>query len=108
MQEQDLASPIRRGEDVILNFTMTPLTDITGWTISCRIKRALADPITLVTITASITSAAAGTFAVALGATQTSTLSAGTYVYDVWRTNPGAAAGLAIGSVLVKGTVKQP
>jgi len=106
-QLQDLP-PFYRGEDVTLNFTMAPTTDITGWTMSFRIKTQLTDPVALLTVNATITVAAAGTFAVALTAAQTTSLPAGTYDYDVWRTDSGSAAALALGKATVKGTVKLP
>ena len=100
--------PFYRGEDLALNFTMTPLTDITGWTMSCRVKPAGADSPILLTISATITSAPAGTFAVAVTAAQTTTLPAGAYSYDVWRTDSGSAAVLALGTLTMAGTVKVP
>lgn len=107
-QPQDIG-PIYRGEDVTLNFTMTPLTDITGWTMSFRVKAKLEDASVLLgPINASITTAAAGTFSVPLTAAQTSTLPVGTYDYDVWRTDSGSAATLDLGKLTVKGSVKTP
>lgn len=101
-------APVYRGSDVTLNFTMTPLTDITGWTMSFRLKVNQGDPTALLTINASITTAAAGTFAVAITAAQTTTLPAGQYMWDVWRTDSGSANPLALGPMTVLGTVKIP
>jgi hypothetical protein len=106
-QLQDIG-PIYRGEDVSLNFTLTPLTDITGWTLSFALKQRLDDPSARLTVAGSITTASAGTFAVALSAANTTSLSAGTYRYDVWRTDSGSAAALATGALTVKGTVRLP
>jgi hypothetical protein len=102
---QDIG-PIYRGEDITLNFTMSPLTDITGWTMSFRLAQGTT---TMLTVSATITTAAAGTFAVALTAAQTSTLSASSqYTYDVWRTDSGSAAALSVGMVTVLGSVRVP
>jgi hypothetical protein len=100
--------PVYRGSDVTLNFTESPVVDITGWTMSFRLKQSQADPTTLLTVNASITSAPAGTFSVALTAAQTLTLAAGTYQWDVWRTDTGSANALATGTLIVTGSVKIP
>lgn len=96
-----------RGEDVTLNFTMAPVVDITGWTISFRAKSD-ATQTALVTVNATITVAASGTFAVALTAAQTTSLNASTYAYDVWRTDSGAATALTMGTITSKGSPRIP
>lgn len=97
-----------RGEDVLITFTMTPVTDITGWNLSARIKTALTNPSTLLTIAGSVTSAAAGIFTVAVTAAQnTTTLSVGTYVYSVVRTDSGSVAVVSEGQILVSPTTYQ-
>lgn len=107
-QPQDIG-PIYRGEDVSMTFTMTPTTDITGWTMSFRLKAQISDASVLLgPVNATITTAAAGIFAVALTAAQTLTLPVGTYDYDIWRTDSGSAATLDLGKVTVKGSVKTP
>lgn len=106
-QIQDLG-PIYRGEDVTLVFTMTPTTDITGWTISTRVKQTATDPTSLVSASATITNAAAGIFTVALSAAQTNLLPAGQLPYDVWRTDSGSAAALSVGMLVVRGSVRIP
>lgn len=100
--------PFYRGEDVELDFTMTPLTDITGWTISCRVKLTPTDATALLTVNATIQTAAAGTFKVPFTSAQTSGLSANTYAYDVWRTDSGSQAALSIGSLTIKGSPRTP
>ena len=96
-----------RGEDVTLNFTMAPVVDITGWTLSFKVKQTATDA-ALLTIAGSVTVGASGTFGVALTAAQTTTLGVGTYVYDAWRTDSGAATALTYGTVTVKGTPRVP
>lgn len=99
---------VYRGETYTLAFTMTPLTDITGWTISWRLKTALTDVAALLTIVATTVVAASGTFSVTLTAAQTAALTMDTYVADVWRTDSGSEALLATGRLQVKGTVRVP
>lgn len=92
-----------RGEDILITFTMTPLTDITGWTISAKVKTAVQEPTALLTIAGTVTSAAAGIFTVAVTAAQnTSTLAVGRYDYSVTRTDSGSVAVLSEGTITVK------
>jgi hypothetical protein len=106
-QLQDIG-PIYRGEDVTFQFTMVPTTDITGWTITLRVKAALMDPAALLTVSGTLQAPAAGVFTVPLTATQTQSLSAGQYAYDVWRTDSGSAANLSLGLLVVKSSVRVP
>lgn len=100
--------PIYRGEDDALVFTMTPTTDITGWTISFRVKNTLSDATALVTQAATLTTPASGIFTVSLASATTAALLPGVYAYDVWRTDSGSAAALSIGSITVRASVKVP
>ena len=96
-----------RGEDILITFTMTPLTDITGWTISCGVKKSMSDPSPTLTIAGTVTNAAAGIFTVPVTAAQnTTTLQTGSYVYAVERTDSGSVAVLSEGSILVKPSAK--
>lgn len=97
-----------RGEDYVMAFTMTPTTNIAGWTISWRAKNATSDPSALYTVAGVITSAAAGQFSVTLPAATTTALTSDAYQCDVWRTDSGSAALLAMGRLLVKGSVRIP
>ena len=99
-----------KGEAIALVFTMTPLTDITGWTIEMNVKYDATDTAVLLTIAATITTAAAGIFTVNLTSAQTKTLytSAGgrPLAYDVQRTDAAAEAVLSIGSLSILQEVK--
>jgi len=96
-----------RGEDVLITFTMTPLTDITAWTITCVLKPTLDNATVLLTVAATVTSAAAGIYTVAFTAAQnTTTLSAGIYQYAVERTDSGSVAVLSEGTMQIKPTAK--
>jgi hypothetical protein len=94
-----------RGEDVLMTFTLTPVTDITAWTISCRVKASPQDTSALLTIAGTVTSAAAGIFTVPITAAQdTTTLQAGSYPYAVVRTDSGSIAVLSEGVLTIKPT----
>lgn len=108
MAEQQDIPTVYRGEDVNFVFTMTPLTDITGWTNSWRLKASFNDATVLLSINATLTTPASGIFTVALTAAQTTAIPAGNYVFDVWRTDSGSSAALAIGNLVVKGSVRIP
>lgn len=95
-----------RCEAVQLNFTMTPTTDITGWTISFCLKATPTDA-AILTVAGSVVSAAAGTFKVNLSKANL-TQPAGVYVYDVQRTDSGSEAVLSIGAFNLKSSVLYP
>jgi hypothetical protein len=98
-------TPFYRGETILLTYTMSPLTDITGWTLRLYVKAALSDTAVLLTVNGAITSAVAGTFSVTLTAAQTAALATGIYSYDVWRIDAGQECALAVGKMIVKGSV---
>ena len=97
---------VYRCETVQLNFTMTPTTDITGWTTSFCLKATPGDA-ALLTVPGAIVSAGAGTFKVNLSKTNL-TLPAGVYVYDVQRTDSGSEAVLSIGNFNLRPSVLYP
>ena len=91
-----------KGEHPIITFTMTPTTDITGWTITFTLKDSLDNPQTaLLTVSATLTTPASGIFTVELTAAQM-TRACKQYGYDVWRTDSGAEACLSVGQFLIK------
>lgn len=100
--------PIYKGEYVNLIFTQTPLTDITGWTISFRVKIDHSDSTPLLTVNATLTTPSVGVYTCSITSAQTAALSAGKYAFDVWRTDAGSEAILAIGNMIVKGSVRVP
>jgi hypothetical protein len=95
-----------RGEDVLLTFTEQPVpTNITGWTITFRIKVQLADVSSLLTIAGTVTDGPNGVYTVAISASQnTSVLTAGQYFHSVIRTDSGSVAVLSEGPVTVNST----
>jgi hypothetical protein len=92
-----------QGEDIQLNFALTPPTDITGWTLTGTVQNKLGGT-TAFTFTPSIVDAGRGWFQAGFARAQTSNLSPGDYVWDVRRTDSGKNAVLAHGEI----TLKQP
>jgi hypothetical protein len=87
-----------RGEDVVLDFEMTPLADVTGWAITLKVADTLGGAVQL-TKTATITDGPRGRFRVTIASADTASLSAGRYTWDCRRTDSGAKATLAHGEL---------
>ena len=104
---QDIG-PVYRGEDVTITFTMTPTTDISGWTIAGTFRQAPQQGPVLFTVAGSVTSAVAGIFTLSIAAATTASLPANLYAYDVWRTDSGSAANLSTGLMRVLGSSRVP
>ena len=99
---------IYRGEDIDLNFTMSPVADITGWTIVFTLAERLGNPTKILNgISGTVTSGPDGTFTVSLTSAQT-TITPGDYWYDVWRTDSGNKRVLAVGKFYVEDEVRIP
>lgn len=95
-----------KGEDVSLHFTMSPVEDITGWTIVLTLKQTPSTAV-LDVISATITDGPAGEFTIDMPASVTG-IEARSYVYDVVRTDPGAVKVLAMGTINIKAGVRTP
>ena len=94
---------IYKGEAPTFSFTMSPVVDITGWTISMTVKRKGTDTSALLSVSGTIVNGPAGTFTVALTTTQTkTTLGVGQFAYDIQRTTSGSENVLSIGRVSVR------
>lgn len=98
---------VYRAEDIILNFTMSPNVDITGWVISMTIAKSYNHSNKLIQITGIITSGPNGQFQMLLTSSQLD-MQPDKYVYDVWRTSPGNARILNIGDFEIKENVREP
>lgn len=97
-----------RGAAPHLNFTMTPVVDITGWTIVFTAASALGSSAkTVATQNASILSGPGGQFRVALTAAQTN-LRPRDYEYDVWRVDAGFEEPLALGTITLADVARLP
>ena len=92
-----------QGEDVTLNFTMVPPTDITGWTITSTVKDKLGGTVQF-NPTVTIVDSGRGKYKASWPRANTSTLSPGDYVWDTRRTDSGANTLLSHGEA----TVRQP
>lgn len=90
---------VYQGEDAQLNFTMSPVENITGWNIEFTVEGAPRVP-KLISKAATISDGVAGTFFVTLADDDTD-LRPGRYEYDVWRIDEGSARVLAIGVFIV-------
>lgn len=93
-----------RGEDVVITVTMSPVTNISGWTIAGQVKNLLTDPTALITLAGTVTNASAGIFTVPLTAAQTLSLAAGSYPYALERTDSGSSALISEGTLQVRGS----
>ncbi len=96
---------IFRGEDITQPFRMTPVRNITGWTIVFSLKAAFADVTPLDMIACSITDPVLGLFEVFVPS-EVTLRSPGCYVYDVQRTDSGSFGVLSIGKFVVKPEVR--
>jgi hypothetical protein len=95
--------PFFQGEDLTLNFTLTPLTDVTGWTLVSTVKDKLGGTVQF-NPAVTITDAGRGKFQAVWTRTQTGALAPGDYVWDVRRTDAGNNTVLAHGEA----TCRQP
>lgn len=91
-----------RSEDVTINVTMTPTTDITGWTLS--FVAINSSGVTTISKTSgsgiTITSPSAGMFSVSISSTDT-TIAYDSYTYAIRRTDSGFNAVLCNGYFVV-------
>lgn len=97
-----------RGTEMTLNFTMSPVVDITGWTILFTIAKALNSPNKLLSRAATITDGPLGKYSVALDADDTINVKPGSYFFDTWRTDADEESVLSIGSFVVLPVARLP
>lgn len=100
--------PIYTGEDVQLNFTMSPVENINGWTLVFTVKVAQMDSPAILSVPGTVVSGPAGTFSISLSAANTALLPPNQYVWDVWRTDLGSEVVLALGKLNVRDTARVP
>jgi len=97
---------IYRGEDVTVTDTMSPATNITGWSLAFTVRKNYGDPnpaLIAKTVGAgiTITNATNGVFTIAIARADTASLTPGVYVYDVQRTDAGNETVLTIGYLTI-------
>lgn len=92
-----------RGDDVILNFTMTPVpaSGISGWTTALKIVTRDQGRSVVGTVAGVVVSAGLGTLRVTIPAATTAGLSALLHDFFLRRTDSGYAALLADGTINV-------
>ena len=88
------------GEHVLLTITMSPVTDVTGYTAVFTIRDRYSRAV-LLQSEMTVYSAPSGQLQVTLSATDT-LIEPGVYDFDVWRTNSGAAAELTSGLCVIR------
>lgn len=93
------ALTLYRGTDYLINCTVSPVVNISGWTIVFTLKSQQGGAV-VITQAATIVSASAGTFSVTLSHAQL-LIAPGTYSHDIHRTDTGSVNVLSIGSVIV-------
>jgi hypothetical protein len=97
------------GEDITLSLSMSPVVDITAWTITFTVARDVNTPAPkLLTKSASIVSGPAGTFSVAMLAADTVAIAPCVYHWDAWRTDSGSARRLGYGTFTLLATARIP
>ncbi len=88
-----------------LKVTMSPPTNISGWTLQLNIRRSYASmpPLLIADMTPTIIDAATGVFSFSLTSLQAGvTLGPGSYACDIWRTDSGNEKRLVVVSLTVK------
>src|SRR4051812_17191757 len=88
---------LHRGEDVDLEFQLTPPSDCTGWTITLKIAPTLGGTVST-TKSASIVDGSRGRFRVSLASADTSGLAGGRHLWALRRTDSGSKTTLAEGT----------
>ena len=96
-----------RGEDITLNFTMVPPTDITGWVTSLTVSKGYNNSIKVFQVTGINTNAPNGEFSMIIPAASLNIYPA-TYAYDVFRTSPGNLRILNVGDFIVGKDARYP
>jgi hypothetical protein len=95
-----------RGEDITLNFQMTPPVDVTGWTITLTVKDTLGGT-TQFSKSATIVDGPRGLWKVTIANGDTIALAVGRYVWDARRTDSGNKSTLADGYIDLRQEVTQ-
>lgn len=96
-----------RGEDIILNLTMTPGKDITGWVISMTVSKAFNRQSKVFQVTGTVTSGPNGEAQVIITSTQLN-IEPGTYAYDIFRNSPGFLRCLRVGELIIHKDARFP
>jgi hypothetical protein len=99
---------VYRGEQVTLTFQMTPVENVTGWTIHFTVaKKANAASKLIGPLLATTSGLASGQFRVQL-TEEVLDKTPGTYFFDAWRTDEGQEQVLALGPFIIGGNARVP
>jgi hypothetical protein len=93
-----------KGEAVTLAFTLSPLADVTGWSIVLTVRAKATSAATAIVSFATITNGPAGQFSFSLSENDTN-IAPGIYAYDVSRTDTSAV--LSIGAFVITQEVRR-
>ena len=96
---------IYKGEDIIIRFTMSPVVDISGWTMVFTVKKSYVSASPTFAVNGTITDGPAGKFQFAIPSA-TTTINAGDYVHDATRTDSGNYKVLSSGPFVVRHGVR--
>ena len=102
---------IYRGEDAVINVTMTPTTDITTWgsiTFTLAKSAGAGAPKLIPERACTIVNPSAGTFKIVLTAAEVEAIEPGVYFYTFWRMDNGQHRVLACGSFTVSAEARLP
>jgi hypothetical protein len=93
-----------KGEDVVLTVSMSPTTNISGWTLAFTLKKLYTDNTPVFTKTTggggiTITDSVNGVFTITIASADTSGLDLRAYAFDIQRTNAGNRTVLTIGNL---------
>ena len=98
-----------KGEAVTLALVMSPVVEIGGWTVVLTVRRQPTDVAAVLSVAGTVTDGPNGAFQVVLTHAQTgTTLTTGTYFYDIQRTNAGFETVLSLGKITVLQEVLYP
>jgi hypothetical protein len=93
------------GEAFSPQFTLSPVEDISGWTIAIYVKKSPSDAGYAITKAGTLVTPAGGVFKIAMSASDTM-IAPGNYVYDIWRTDVGSECVLSRGIFFVMAKAK--
>jgi hypothetical protein len=108
MSSQTQAWSVYRGEDAAIVLTGEDSTNPSAWAIVATVSTYPAQSPVGLEITPSVGGSGPYTLTIALTRAQTSALTGGEYVLDVFRTNAGSSTRLAGGKLSVLTPVRLP
>lgn len=89
-----------KGEAIVIGVTMSPVVDITNWTIVFTLKASPGASPAILAKSGTVVNGPQGKFSVNLTAADTAQLPQA-YAYDIWRTDSGTETVLSIGSFTI-------